>query len=831
MEDTPEDPGARGDPEILKKMGGGLRRLMRMSDDEIVAALEARQKPSRESRQRRLPHPVWDLLIVEQFRPLRFRARAVVQFNGNRADLESLGLQVRTQAHDVFTVTGTLDQLADLAAQPATARVRLPRMLWPVVENAAAQAQVDTARAPDAAHPAGLGGAGVVVGVVDGPLDVTHRGFREVAAPNNTRARYYWVQTPDSSTAPGDDPDAYHVANPGTTPNFSTPTALDYGRVYDRAAINTALGLAGGPYGNTANHISQVPQSEEHGTHVAGIAVGNGRAAGGAAGAHIGSAPLADLVHVSYWHSVAGASYDATFEDSVIDAMDFIFRAAAFLGEPAVVNLSQGTSLGPHNGTTPFDTARNTLLDSFTGRSIVGTAGNDDNDAGFQHGTITPGTTETLTMTPTAMFFGWPVEQAMDRWLEVWYRGPELDYQIQSGAAQSPWLLAGQDYSGHLNGYDVDVERDAETSPGLRNLRIQIEDAMSAAAWTIRLRNPHATDDTEYHAWTAPQGQHASLAGATQHRWTLGDTACAQSILTVGASAKRIPANPAQADLVTTYSGAGPTLDGRTKPEIVAVGGTAGANVISTASDQASGYVGKNGTSMAAPLTAGAVALLFEALGAGLDQDTIKALLIATANRDDLDPSDPGYVADDAEKYGNGRLRLLAAVDHTAPLRDIDVWVRTAGDDYGLEPFPGDCFCCAPDIKVYDAAGHETTQLTWGTTYTVHVTVHNLGILPATGTQVRLKYTRPWAAPTLWVDAAPAQTRDVPALGFTNPPLQFSWTPNQAAVGAAADETHFCLLVEAERPPEDPLVYTAGDPWSLNIKGHNNVALRNVHIQ
>lgn len=831
MDQTPRAAGARDDPEVLKKVGGGLRRLMRMSDEEIVAALEARQKPGREPTPPRLPHPIWDALVVERVRPVRFRARAIVQFNGNRMDLESLGLQVRTQAHDIFTVTGTLDQLADLAAQPATGRVRLPRLLLPEVENAATQAQVDTARAPDAAHPAGLGGAGVVVGVVDGALDVTHRGFREVVAPNNSRARFYWVQTTDSATAPGDDPDAYHTANPGTTPDFSNPTPLDYGRVYDRAYINTALGLAGGPYGNTASRISRVPASAEHGTHVAGIAVGNGRAAGGTAGTHIGAAPQADLVHVAYWHGVAGVSYDATFEDSVIDAMDFVFRAAAFLGEPAVVNLSQGTNLGPHNGTTPFDTARDNMLNSFTGRSIVGSAGNDDNDSGFRQGTVTHGTTETLTLTPAQMFFGWPVEQPMDRWLEVWYRGPELDYRIQSGAAQSPWLLAGQDYSGSLNGYDVNAERDAETSAGLRNLRIEIEDAMSTATWTVRLRNPHATDDVGYHAWTGPQGQHASLAGATQHSYTLGDPACGQAILTVGATAKRIPANPAQADLVTTYSGAGPTLDGRIKPEIVAVGGTAAAEVISTASDQASGYVGKNGTSMSAPLTAGAVALLFEALGAGLDQDTIKALLIATANRLDLDPSDPGYVAADAEKYGVGRLRLLAAVDHTAPLRDIDVWVRTAGDDYGLEPFPGDCFCCAPDIKVFDAGGHETTQLTWGTTYTVHVTVHNLGILPATGTQVLLKYTRPWLAPNLWVDAAPAQTTDVPALGLTNPPLQFSWTPNQADVGAAPDETHFCLLVEAERPPEDPLVYTAGDPWSLNIKAHNNVALRNVHIQ
>ena len=852
---------ARQDPDVLKKMDGGLRRLVRMTDRQILKALKAhevRRKEAQEKfdrlgralppqattedreaverlkrlyRRQLLPHSIWDLVAVDRLRPLRIRTRAIVQFNGNRDDLVSLGLEVRSQAHDIFTVKGTLDELAELAAQPATQRVRHPRLLLPVVEDSAAQAEVDTARLPDAAHPAGLEGQGVIVGIIDGPLDITHRGFREVAPPNNSRVLYYWVHTPDSAAAPGDEPDAYHNANPGTTPDFANPTPLGYGRVYDQAYINNALGLVGGPYGDTAGRISKLPDQEEHGTHVAGIAAGNGRGAGGAAGTHIGAAPQADIIHVCYWHEAAGVSYDATFEDCVIDALDFIFRAADFHNQPAVVNVSQGTNLGPHNGTTPFDQARDNMLNSFTGRSIVFAAGNDDNDNGFKEGTVAATLTETLNMTITPIVDGWGVEWPIDRWLEIWYSGPELEFRVESGPDQSPWRAVGDEYDGNLNGYHVIVDRDSETSPGMRNLRIQIEGALSAAAWTIRLRNPDLAADVQYHAWTCPQGQHATLAGATRNRLTVGDPACAQSILTVGAAAKRHPPNPAQGEIITDYSGAGPTLDGRIKPEIVAVGGSAGDDVQSANSNQASGYCGKRGTSMSAPLASGAIALLFQGLGDDLDQDTLKALLIATANTDDLDPADPGYVAANAEKYGYGRMRLLAAADHTAPLRDIDVWVRTAGDDYGLEPFPGDCFCCAPDIRVFDNLGNETTQITWGDTYTVEVTARNLGFLAATNTQVRLKYTRPWAAPGDWKDAAPAQVRDIPALGFTDPPLQFTWIPDKATVGATEEETHFCLLAEVERLPEDPLTYTPGDPWSTNIKGHNNVALRNVHIQ
>jgi hypothetical protein len=165
--------------------------------------------------------------------------------------------------------------------------------------------------------------------------------------------------------------------------------------------------------------------------------------------------------------------------------------------------------------------------------------------------------------------------------------------------------------------------------------------------------------------------------------------------------------------------------------------------------------------------------------------------------------------------------------------------VRTAADYYGQEPYPGGCFCGAPDVRVC-AAGtdNEITQINWGTTYDVKVTVRNLGDTDAVGSLVRLKYTLPHTAPNAWVAAEDAsdqpleQTVTVDAMDQRE--VVFHWRPESSEIPAPAGATHFCLLAEVDHTL-DPLTFPAptsgGGAWATNIKGTNNVALRNLHIQ
>ena len=306
-----------------------------------------------------------------------------------------------------------------------------------------------------------------------------------------------------------------------------------------------------------------------------------------------------------------------------------------------------------------------------------------------------------------------------------------------------------------------------------------------------------------------------------------------------------MPPNVASAEAISGYSGAGPTVDDRLKPEVVAVGGIGGAPVMSADSMVLNGWVGMTGTSMAAPLVAGLVALILEErLNAGvpIDQDTIKALLIEYANRSglDLDPAAAGFDPVERNLWGYGRVRAIGPIDHHLPPQNVDVWVRTAPDDYGHEPFLGDVYWVAPEIRIRPTGSTtETNELHWGQTYDVTVTVRNLGDNAAVGTDVWLKYTRPYAAPNAWTPAEDTSnvalhaTVDVPALGDAE--AHFVWRPDSGEVPPPYPDAHFCVLAEVSHM-NDALTHPApttagGTAWDSNIRGTNNVALRNVSIQ
>jgi subtilisin family serine protease len=567
----------------------------------------------------------------------------------------------------------------------------------------------------------------------------------------------------------------------------------------------------------------------------------------------VGAAPEAVIVFVRLRGYPTVIDRDAVSEDQLLDGIEFCRRIAdsAAHNMPLVISVSQGNNFGPHDGTQLFDQGRDNILNSWNNRSIVWAAGNDNGDSGFATGTIGPGASVQFDITGA-----WDGPT----WLDLWFRGPHPQFRFTQSGHTTPWQPAGSNTDVVVNGHDIELEWDLDTSNTMRGLRLYFPDSQRNTMYTIELENTHAADTTTYYAWVGHQAWTADLSNAVSNSMTLSDTAAARSILTVGACQKVFPPNPVSGEVITDYSGAGPTADGRVKPEIVAVGGHCPAcpppwnnynqfdpnQIFSAASDQANGWHPMHGTSMATPLVAGMVALLLEeytSLNRDVNQDEIKGLLIRHANRLnlDIDRNAPGFDQEELNRYGNGRLRALGPIDQVQPPAEVDLWVRTADDDYGLEPYPGGCFCQAPDIKVCQVGtNNEIRQITWDTTYDVRVRVRNLGDSDAVGTTVTLKYTYPHTAPNSWTLAKDASNNDclqtVTINAMDEHELVFKWYPKAGEVEhAPAGQTHYCMLALVNHGLDELTYDDAGAEgsaaWSANIKGSNNIALQNLHIQ
>lgn len=118
-------------------------------------------------------------------------------------------------------------------------------------------------------------------------------------------------------------------------------------------------------YGNITETDDKQPDAGGHGTHVTGIAAGSDRGNG-----YYGMAPEADLVIIP-----------SSFDDAdVLEEMLFIDSIAKAQGKPAVVNMSFGSTIGPHDGTTNYDQVMNEFIDGKAGRVITAAMGNEGED-------------------------------------------------------------------------------------------------------------------------------------------------------------------------------------------------------------------------------------------------------------------------------------------------------------------------------------------------------------------------------------------------------------------------------------------------------------------
>jgi subtilisin family serine protease len=614
---------------------------------------------------------------------------------GAEADLDRLGVRLGTRAGDVATARIPLARLHDVMALRSVAYVQAsrplsaPAFMPPALAAADAAPAVATAMVTNDVETGagsvrrrsggawrGLTGRSVIVGIYDTGLDLSHADFLD--DDGRSRVLYAWDQTQPAGTPPG------QLAGH----DFA------YGHECTAASI-------------TARSCPMIDR-HGHGTHVTGVAAGNGAATGAGRPAHRfpGIAPEAELVIVK--------GGDGVFTwPQVLDGVAYIFARAAELGMPAVVNLSLNGQAGPHDGTTLLERG----LDALTGpgRVIVGVAGNEGVNGNEEpefirapihaSGRPAPGTALSHELV-LPIYAPWPGPNNDGAYLELWYDGTDaFTITVRSPAGDAVTASTGEIDTiftprgaiGVSNGFGG-----PEALNGDHLAIVVVGDVAEAGgpqagepesgSWTITVQYDGGTGSGRYHLWLAASSfrttlQPVRLRGGTSNSHLVGVPGTAAGLITVGAYASR-HAWLGQGGVerhfqfqeplgdIAFFSSPGPRRDGVLKPDLAAPGKV----IVSSRSSLAAQWTGLEwlieedgvhagllGTSMAAPQVAGAIALLME-LDRQLTPDRARALLIGSARSDSWSSHSHDGQPDAVPnaQWGHGKLD----VSHAARLLD-----------------------------------------------------------------------------------------------------------------------------------------------------------------
>ena len=218
------------------------------------------------------------------------------------------------------------DDIPRLASFPQVIYIERPRQLFFEIVSAR-QASCLSAIQENSSY--GLTGKGILISVIDSGIDYAHPDFCN--PDKTTRLVALWDQT--------------ILADPSA--GRSAPAGYSQGTLFSPEQINAALQAD-----TFEQRMKLVPSTDVtgHGTHVTGIAAGNGRASGGL---YRGVAPESSLLAVKLG-SPDPKGFPNTIE--LMQAVDFSVRYAIEHTVPLVINLSFGNTYGSHSGTSLLET-------------------------------------------------------------------------------------------------------------------------------------------------------------------------------------------------------------------------------------------------------------------------------------------------------------------------------------------------------------------------------------------------------------------------------------------------------------------------------------------
>lgn len=509
------------------------------------------------------------------FEPVTNTWEVIVRYFGELQPLQNRfpDWQITELLNEYAIIRLPESQIDQLAGLPQIEYIEKPKQLFFEAaqgRRASCMLPVQTGRGAVGSRT-NLTGAGVLVAVIDSGIDYRHPDFRN--ADGTTRILALWDQT----------------AMPRSEQE-TAPEGYSQGVEYTSEQINEALRA---PDALVAARIVPQTDTSGHGTHVAGIAAGNGRASNGA---NRGVAYESELIIVKLGVP-GGGSFPRTTE--LMTAVDYCIRKAREFLMPLAINLSFGNNYGSHSGISLLETYLSDISGYWKCNIVVG-SGNEATKRVHTSGVLSS------SQARIELAIG-DYETGLN--IQLWKSySDQFAITLIHPNGKRREVIAPVPGSNRFRMENTTVlVYYGEPSPYSPFQEIYFEllpeenSYVDFGIWQILLTPEHIVDG-RYNLWL-PAG--SVTGGATGFLNSVPETtltipSTASGVITVGAY-------DSFTDAPAAFSGRGYTRAlNQVKPDLVAPG----VDIISCA--PGGGYASRTGTSMATPFVTGAVSLLMQ---------------------------------------------------------------------------------------------------------------------------------------------------------------------------------------------------------------------------